>query len=469
MSDSDNSSGQNRWTSPVVWFWVALAILVPLSGFRTVSNEWFSRPPKPVGDGLDYENLAFHVWQGKGFIVDNTSAPWRELYEQEPDEYAYHLGAPPRALVSTGRPPLFPAVVAAIYGVVGRTPMAMAAVRLLLSICIAISGALATAVVVRLFRGNKPAEDADAWCVASGAAAVIALFAANRTLHSYSTDFLTEPIALLLCQMFVSMSIFGSDASPNNRSRFALAVGKGVVWGALILTRSMFVLWLPMIAVLSFVSEARSQRLRSSGILLATAILVCSPWWIRNIAVLGEFMPLGTQGPITLLGGYCSQALENNGDWQLEPELRLRSEFASEVALEANRAASAIELGTQSEVAIAQRASTRVKGWIASNIRKLPELGMARVWTHWNPYSGPSLVWKIAALIGVVLLVGSRERAGCWLIGFPLVSTLVVAFLYTVGGRFLVPLYGVLFSVAGYAVGRLMQIGFRTWSSKHSF
>ncbi|MCA9133813.1 MAG: hypothetical protein KDA45_11690, partial [Planctomycetales bacterium] len=79
---------------------------------------------------------------------------------------------------------------------------------------------------------------------------------------------------------------------------------------------------------------------------------------------------------------------------------------------------------------------------------------------HWNPYYGRSLLWKAAFILGLLSLLRQRHRAAWWLGGLPLVSTVVVAALYATGGRFLVPLYGVLFTLAGYGVTRLLVWGY---------
>ena len=88
---------------------------------------------------------------------------------------------------------------------------------------------------------------------------------------------------------------------------------------------------------------------------------------------------------------------------------------------------------------------------MSENLSRLPSLMVNRVATHWNPSFGRSLVWKILILAGICRAAVRLPRpVQIWLIGLPLISTLAAALLYTVGGRFLVPLYGLLFTLAGY-------------------
>ena len=52
-------------------------------------------------------------------------------------------------------------------------------------------------------------------------------------------------------------------------------------------------------------------------------------------------------------------------------------------------------------------------------------------------------------VFGVVALISFRRREAYWLLGLPIMSSLVVMGLYETGGRFLVPLYGLLYALAG--------------------
>ena len=166
-------------------------------------------------------------------------------------------------------------------------------------------------------------------------------------------------------------------------------------------------------------------------------------------------MPLGTQGPIALLGGYSTEALEARGDWQFAAESRLRELMAADEGFQ--RAAN----DTEREVLLAQAARRQVRGWILEHAEQLPGLVVQRVVTHWNPYRGSSLVWRLLILAGALVmawLFRTDQRVTCWLIGLPLLSTFLAAVLYTTGGRFLVPLYGLLFMLAGIGVAGLAEL-----------
>ncbi len=54
----------------------------------------------------------------------------------------------------------------------------------------------------------------------------------------------------------------------------------------------------------------------------------------------------------------------------------------------------------------------------------------------------------MAMIAGVVWLCWRRRPESIWLIGLPLISSLCIVILYETGGRFLVPLYPLLYSLA---------------------
>lgn len=445
---------------PKAWFCISLAVLLGVNVVSVMSSSWFALPPKPNGDGPDYENIGFHLARGEGFVFDNGDPGWQQPYAARPQLYAQRLETPHRDMIATWRPPLLPLAIALIYKSIGRGPSAWAAVRVFSAACMSLAGAIAIALIARVLNGYTTPRVSDVACVFG-----LALAASNRTLREYATDFLTEPLALLLMQIFVLIVIsvrspgdadkHSADKHSVKQHRWWLLGLAGAIFGMLILTRSMFVLWLPGVGLLTilYVTGNRWRRFGAAGLVCGGALLVCLPWWIHNVVVLERFMPLGTQGPITLLGGYSDAALAGNGDWQLAPELELREELSHTATYRE------LSDATLREAWIAEVASMRVRIWIRQHLGELPVLVAKRIYTHWNPYSGRALLWKLAILAGLVGVLHQRQPAALWLVGLPLVSTMVVAALYSTGGRFLVPLYGVLFTLGGMGIGYLLQFG----------
>ncbi len=169
------------------------------------------------------------------------------------------------------------------------------------------------------------------------------------------------------------------------------------------------------------------------------------PWWVRNCLVLKAWMPLGTQGPISLLGGYCDESFRSGGEWQVTAETGLRERLRSSPDfLQKDPIAQ--------EVMVAKEAQREVLAWAQQHRSDLPRLAMMRVTNLWSPYSGRSLILKGLLVLGIIALLLSRRREVILLIGLPLITTLVVAVLYSTGGRFLVPCYGLFYSLGGIGI-----------------
>ena len=173
-------------------------------------------------------------------------------------------------------------------------------------------------------------------------------------------------------------------------------------------------------------------------------------------------MPLGTQGSITMLGGYSDAALAAGGDWQYAPEFELRAELEHNPDFQQNTDP------IQRELIVAREASRRVRSWIAAHWTDLPTLFSRRIVTHWNPYHGRSLLWKFAMIAGIAWLIVTKNRAALVLIGLPLLNTCVVMMLYTTGGRFLVPLYGILYTLGGIGIAGCIDCMRKIWAGNQN-
>jgi hypothetical protein len=418
-------------------FAICLIFLLPLQLVAVTQDVWFWAPPKPIGDGSDYEAIGFELSRGHGWSTDFSSEAWRDLYHSfDPMGYEQTLDRRSPVVADTNRPPLFPTWISAVYSVIPRGPYSSAAIRLSLAAAIAIGCSIIAAW---------------GWCLASTSTSAwlrryafwIAWFAmivvfTERNLRNYATDFLTEPFALMGFSAFALLIWYAV-----HQSSIKFAIWSGIAFGLLIHCRSAFVLWIPFLPAciwLSMVNTVAPIRTKWKLILAfsISLLLVVTPWWIRNVIVLGELQPLGTKGPTTLLGGYCDESLNSGGEWQFEPEKKLREEVYGRFDLGSATSQEWIDV----EKTIASEASQRVAEWIRMNVASLPQLVVQRVVTEWNPYTGKSLLFKILALVGVAGLWLHDRRVLLWLTVPLLVNSIVVAGTYSLGGRFLVPTYG---------------------------
>lgn len=466
--------------------------MVPVQIWFVAHDPWFFQPPKPVGDGPDYENIAFQISRGHGWSMDWTDPQWQQPYRdasvphvdqndrgaQWPiADYSVQLSRTDSLAATTARPPLLPLINALIYAVFPRGPIAFAVVRIFLATCIAVAGAISVAISVRIVSQLSSRW----WPITLAAMVTMALAVLDRTVRSYATDFLTEALALVLTQFWLwslcellLVPILHQRKHANDqpahlrwqlpweRERWLIGVC-GILLGMMILTRSIMVLWLPGVWLMivlatriryrNFFSLGTFDRVllptfsedcRRATAILAIAMALCAPWWLRNCVVLKTLMPLGTQGPITLVGGYNDEAIVMRGQWHVLPENRLRREAEPEVETSSIPAR---------EVHVARRASKQVKEWIRAHVGTLPNLAWVRLKNEWNPYNGRALGFRLAALVGLCWLCTLHRSSALLLGGVIIVNSMTVMILYSVGGRFIVPTYGILYTLAGIGLG----------------
>jgi hypothetical protein len=440
---------------PTRWFLFALLCFLPLHISAVVLDDWFILPPKPVGDGPDYEAIGYGLSQGYGWSTYVSSEGWRSVYQnvELPESglsYSVQLARRGPIVADTNRPPLFPLMIAAVYQVIPRGPWAFGILRIVLACCLSIGCAIAVAWGVALAKDvNSNFGSRGPICV--GIASIAIVFS-ERNLRNYTTDFLTEPVALLMTQAFLLIAWWGSKKGNWQWATFAGATLAGMYF-----CRGVFVLWVPFLLLWLWyayrwtLTQAEVRRFTAIG--WSTSVLIVfgmlgSILWIRNCYVLGSFQPFGTKGSVTLMGGYCDEAFKSGGEWQFAPEKELRRELEAQLATDPNSAKDCLEL----ELELAKQAKARVKLWVMGNLPLLPQLFASRVITEWNPYQGKALLLKAFAAIGVFWLLRHNRLALLWLGGPLAINSAVVAMTYSVGGRFLVPTYGPFYILAAFGI-----------------
>ncbi|MEM6750899.1 MAG: hypothetical protein AAF612_10555, partial [Planctomycetota bacterium] len=267
----------------------------------------------------------------------------------------------------------------------------------------------------------------------------------------YAGRFLTEPVVMLLATALLA-SVACAARSPKRWPMIAA----GVLMGLCVVTRSVTGAWLPAVALAVYLGRrlgpANAARPRAAIAGVACVALACAtaaPWWARNVVVLNEPMPLGTQGGLAIAGGYCDGALDNTGKWVSPHELPAIVDVD-------RRAADAAEAGEpwtplQREIAKSKAGQAHVAQWARANLDQMPKLVAMRLYSHWTDRSG--LMGLILVIVGASTIAWRWRRGlvGVWLvIGM---NTLAVAVTYAVGsGRFLVPLLPAMAVLAGCAV-----------------
>jgi hypothetical protein len=389
---------------------LALVLLVALYLADPLLHGWLNAPPQ-VGDGPDYDTIALQIAHGNGFSLNWDSPEYRAPYLAQPELYQGLLlrtGTAPTTL----RPPLFPAVMAAIYVIFGRQ---FGLVRIFNCLVMALAGVVTFRVLARRF-GALPGLLG------------VGLFALDGRLRSYAPQVMTESLAVLLLAL-VTWGLF-RFASERKTAWVTLT---GIFAGLAVLDRSIFIFALPFLALslyaIIYLHEKKLWNvaaLRQAGLLLGLALLINAPWMIRNCLVTQAFYPLGTQGAANLYSGYSDIALQRKGVWFSMTS----GGFFKDLAL--------THKGLDYELAIAKYSQSLGMEWIKQNWPKLPQLAFDKALDLWTPRTNFQVVLLVLGLAGLLLLPDQAELLIC--LGLLLFNTTAVALTYSAGDRFQIPL-----------------------------
>ena len=258
-----------------------LSLLLVLFAFALITRVIYTSfaidfgSPPIAGDGPDYDNIAYHLTQGEGFVEvwsDETLAPYRG----DPELYAIlvdRVGQPP---LLGFRPPGYPLFIAAIYSVFGRD---FAAVRLVQIIVDSAS------VVLLALLGFRWHSRRIGWIAGVLAAVNPLLIYYSRMLTAESTS----TFMLLVLALLVS--------SFERSRRLGLVFAAGIALGALLMLKSAFVLCAPALAAILAWRHIKEPRFAAIAVLLLTlgSLVLAGPWIVRNEGIYGRYT-ISSQG-----------------------------------------------------------------------------------------------------------------------------------------------------------------------------
>jgi hypothetical protein len=210
-----------------------------------------------------------------------------------------------------------------------------------------------------------------------------------------------------------------------------------MVFGGLIAARTLFVLWAPLVFLLPGTDRSFGSKFgwKTKAICLAVALLVMTPWFVRNITVTKAFMPLGTQGGINLPMGFGPRAFRSQGIWASNP-----GDGWPEIA--------ALKLDVvTSEVMLAKHRSRLTISWMMENPVDVLRLMRLHVWQEIRPRRDTLANWllPLAAVSAVVLW----RSVGVWILVLMIGANLMsIAMTYSASGRFMVPVQPLLVALA---------------------
>lgn len=387
-------------------------------------------PPLP-GDSQDYDSIGLNLARGRGFGGFNDDPEWRAPYEANNHQGMYDgiLARKGGYQPTANRPPAFPFLLSIIYRCVGRSFFAARlANAFLLSLAVSITVTLAARYVS-----------------ISCACVVIILALADGVLRSQTGAYMTEALAVCTLAVFLWATLAAVQAP--NVWRMFLAGG---CLGLLILSRSLYVLWMPPLVVLIGYcmqlpkSAKLFRRVSLTSLFLAGALLILAPWWARNCMVLQAFMPLGTQGGFNLASGYSDDIIENNGHWTSAPTQRILAQNSHKFET--------LEGSIFREREECQLYEAHAIEWIKANYFKLPQLAALKLIAHWLPgYDFVGGLLRVLAVLGCVCGIRSNFVRFC--LAVLVIDSLSIAATHEDFHRFIVVVYPILYLLA--AIGAL--------------
>jgi len=284
--------------------WAAVLLVVVSFGVRLWASRGAQLPPRR--DAGEYDAVAQHLAAGEGFL----------------DEHGRR---------SSFRPPLYPFFLSLIYRACGHSYPAVALVESLLG---AVTVLLLAGIALEAF-GSRAA-------LLTGALA--AVYPSMTFLYFGPGSLCNETFFIALLSVFLLlMQRFGHSESPR------MLIASGALLGLCALTKASSMFLILFVAGFLFWrprgGEPQKDYRRSAArfllFFLLPAVLVILPWTIRNGFVHRAFVPISTNGGLSL---YWSNNLERRG-LQGQPSTLDWSEMAgmSEVEMSAHLTSKAIE------------------------------------------------------------------------------------------------------------------------------
>ncbi len=443
---------EQLWSS-IFWSnWISIALaaclLFAVNAYSLLRFDGNDSPPLPHGDGPDYESIAYSLSVGSGFEFAWEDPQWQAPYRTSNDSAQYtQLQRRDWPGPTTSRPPALPFLISLVYRLIPRGPIAFSCVRWLSAFALTLAGVLSIWLACdwtkRIFHASEKQNHRGLLLCSVAFGVTLGIAIMDRTIKTFMHDFLTEPWALL----GVTATIVALLQWTKAPAKLPWIITAGVLLGVIVLFRSIFVFWLPIlvlgIAIVSYETRANQNRWwLSMSVFIAAFLLVVTPWWGRNCMLTGRLMPMGSQGAASLRGGYCDEALADWGNWHADAEIAMQAKLDGIPDSEKWTA-------SQREVALADLATKEIGDWIKSHWRDLPRLCAMRLASHWGSWRLDHALWKLSAFVGLICVCRSYPRQGIIIASILLADSLTIACLYETGGRFLIPLHAVLYALAG--------------------
>ena len=416
-----------------VWFFFLLWSIFAIACFAwsfTSPLSSLSDPPVIDRDDVYFDNISYNLAEGEGFRLDFAKPTWRETYlsetevddrQRESNEWIAEISV---VGPTAARAPAYPIMLSYSYRFFGRQWVTPRLINF---------GLLSLGLALIVFYVGRQFESPLVPVIAS------LTLLGDFGIFGFATKIVTEPMAV-----FAVAGLFVTVVAASRSNSFSPWLVAGLAFGAATLVRSNMNSWVLMLIVLSAIGLTIGPRLVGERrtffgkflLFLLGTVIVAGPWWYRNCQVTKHFEPLGTGGKIGWVGGYCDEALDRGGNWQLHAVLKQQNlSIESRQFRDTPLAVREYYMGRDSFQAGIE--------WMKSNWKSIPKLMVLKAISHLGFYNHfhiaitlINLAMMISACIGFVM---SWKRFGGWatLVLFLSIATAMITWAHY--GRYSIP------------------------------
>ena len=257
--------------------------------------------------------------------------------------------------------------------------------------------------------------------------------------------------SLLLLAYLLTDKAFGSQ-------NLGLSAAAGALWGAVILTNPVLVLLLiawPLIWVFCRARSERRKGMQRLVLLVSAALLMVTPWIVRNYTRFGTFIFVRDNLGLELYTG-------NNDCAAADLETNIRSGCHARTHPNPSLAI-ATQLAAAGEVPFYRAKLREALDWIASHRRAFLRLTLQRMRLFWFPHAGrwweSVLVWVITALsLPGLILLAKRNPCAAWVIATAWILFPFIYYFVPFEPRYRYPIYWTSLLPAAYALTALRKL-----------
>lgn len=180
-------------------------------------------------------------------------------------------------------PPLYGYVLAGVYGILGRSSLAVGVFHTLLDL---VSIALIADTCRRLFKRHG---DVIGWFTGVFYALYPYLIFQNLTL-------IDTPLFMTLFYLFIWLIVLLRQAEQLNGRTIGIAIAAGIVLGITALDRPVIAILAILLPLWFMLRRSFIQSILRLGIVAIFSVIALAPWTLRNYEVYGEFVSISVTG-----------------------------------------------------------------------------------------------------------------------------------------------------------------------------